>query len=222
MERNPLPQEPLLLDEQTFEKIQRQYAGRLIQSIVGMVGDRDKAEDIAARSFNTAWEKRESFRGEALPSSWIHQIARNAALESQRRERAIQLESMDRTDVAEIPAAELVADELEKREDRLRLQNAMSRLSSKHRRTLIAHFIDGLSIREVAFRERVPMGTVLSRIHKAKQLLREAWDAPHVSRAELAAHTPPPQPEEKQRSQARGLSKDHQHQESPEPVTWSR
>jgi hypothetical protein len=90
----------------------------------------------------------------------------------------IQFESIDRADAREFAAPELVTDELEKRDDRLRLQMAPDQVPVQYRRPLIAHFVDGLSIREIARRQRVPFGTVLSRIFKGKQLLRQAWDAP--------------------------------------------
>jgi hypothetical protein len=67
------------LDEKGFTQIHREYGDRLIRSVTGFVRDRDKAEDIAARAFQTAWEKRERFRGESKASSWIEAIARNEA-----------------------------------------------------------------------------------------------------------------------------------------------
>ncbi len=167
-----------LLDAEGFGRFHSQYRDRVVESIAGFVMDRDKAEDIAARAFLAGWEKREDFRGAASPHTWIQAIARNVAWDSKRRERSVQFESMDHEDAREIAAPELVTDELEKEEERHRLQNALDQLPAKHRRVLVAHFVDGLSIREIGRRQGVPVGTVLSRIHKAKQLLRDAWDAP--------------------------------------------
>src|SRR5204862_475107 len=76
----------------------------------------------------------------------------------------------------ETQAPELVTDELEGREDRRHLQQALAQLPAMYRRVLVAHFVEGQSIRDIARRERVPSGTVLSRIHNGKQRLREAWD----------------------------------------------
>jgi RNA polymerase sigma factor (sigma-70 family) len=168
-------------------------------------------------------EKRQKFRGEASPYTWIQAIARNAAREPQSRERTIQFESTDWPDAREIAAPRLVADELEKRGDWLRLDKALDRLPAKDRRALIARFIDGLSIRTIAHRERVPAGTVLSRIHKGKQLLREAWElplnAPHADAATRG--TPLPKLEERRRSQA-SESSGCQRSDFPEPATWDR
>jgi len=46
-----------------------------------------------------------------------------------------------------------------------------------YRRTLIDRFVRGYSVKQIAKCERIPLGTVLSRIFKAKQLLRAAWEA---------------------------------------------
>ena len=109
-----------------------------------------------------------------------------------------------------------------KRDDRFRLQKALERLPIKHRRALIAHFIDGLSIREIARRERVPLGTVLSRIFSGKQLLRHAWGAPLTAlHAEvISRETPSPKPEERQAPKLSGGQ--HPAMESPEPMSWDR
>jgi RNA polymerase sigma factor (sigma-70 family) len=210
------------LDAEAFGKIHDQYRGRLVQSVAGFVRDPDKAQDIASRAFQAAWEKRESFRGEATPYTWLQAIARNEARQSVHRERMVQVDSID-IDDRDFAAPELVTDELEKRDDRFRLQMALERVPIMYRRALTAHFIEGLSIREIALRERVPLGTVLSRIFTGKQLLRHAWEAPLTGpHADAPARgTPSPKPEERQRSQAPGPS-EHQLPESPDPVTWDR
>jgi RNA polymerase sigma-70 factor (ECF subfamily) len=169
-------QNPSLLSEKGFNQIHREYRDRLISSVTGFVRDRAKAEDIADWAFQKAWEKRDAFRGESLPATWLESIARNEARHWLSHDRGRQFDSIDRVDARELPVPELVADELEKRDDRLRLERALAQLPGKHRRALTAHFIDGLSIREIAHREQVPLGTVLSRIHTGKQLLREAWE----------------------------------------------
>jgi RNA polymerase sigma factor (sigma-70 family) len=172
------PNAPFRLDAEDFEKIHREYGDRLIHSITGFVRDRDRAEDIAGRAFQVAWEKRQGFRGEASPHTWLQAIARNEARQSWSRERRVQFDSLDQDGGRELAAPELVTDELEKREDLLRLRKAMDRLPAKYRRALTAHFVEGLPVREIARRERVPLGTSLSRIHTAKQLLRAAWETP--------------------------------------------
>jgi RNA polymerase sigma-70 factor (ECF subfamily) len=218
----PTPQAPPQLDAEEFGKLHTRYRNRVVQSVAGFVRDQEKAEDIAAHAFQLAWEKRTLFRGDASPHTWIQAIARNAALESRRRDHRVQFEPVDRSDAHEFPAPELVTDELEKQDDRFRLQQALARLPAQHRRVLGAHFVDGFSVREIARRERVPLGTVLSRIHKGKQLLREAWEAYTLPQPVVRADGPlPPKPAKSQESHSLGASGEP-HPRSPEPGTLDR
>jgi len=215
------PQQRLPLDEEAFDKLHREYGDRLIHSLTGFVRDRTKAEDLAARAFQTAWEKRETFRGESLPTTWLESIARNQARESLSRDRTLRFDSTDGEEARELAAPELVTDELEKRDDRLRLQNALVQVPIKHRRALIDHFVDGLSTREIARRERVPLGTVLSRIFTGKQLLRQAWESPPATQTEVTTRQNQlPRRLERQGSQASEPS-GYRQPESPE-LTWDR
>jgi DNA-directed RNA polymerase specialized sigma24 family protein len=58
----------------------------------------------------------------------------------------------------------------------LKIRKALGAIPSAHRRVLVDHFIHGRPVKAIAHRERIPVGTVLSRIFTAKRLLREAWD----------------------------------------------
>src|SRR5581483_2541546 len=171
------PQSAPSMDAEDFGKFHSEYRERVVQSVVGLVRDRDRAEDIAARAFQLGWEKRKQFRGDASLHTWIQAIARNEVRNLQSGWQGYRFESMDQTPGRDFAAPELVTDELEKRDDRSRLHQALAQVPLRSRRALIEHFVEGRSVREVAQRLQVPVGTVLSRIHKGKQLLREAWEA---------------------------------------------
>ena len=189
----PPENEPMLLDESAFEKLRRDYGARLVDSVVGWVRDREKAEDITAKTFQAAWEHREDFKGRSSPSTWLEAIARNEVRQHWNRNRNVRFDSIDGGHARGLAVPDRVFDDLEKREDRLRLHEALAQLPSKQRRALTAHFLDGLSIRDIAERDHVPYGTVLSRIANAKERLREAWDAQPVVqtfRARAGAESP--------------------------------
>jgi RNA polymerase sigma factor (sigma-70 family) len=215
-------QKPALLDAEGFGRFHREYRGRVVESIAGFVRDRDKAEDIAAHAFQVGWEKREAFRGDASPHTWIQAIARNAAWESHRRQKSVYFESMDRAGTREIAAPELVTDEFERQDERFWLQKALDQLPAKHRRALVSHFVDGLSIRDIARQERVPDGTVLSRIHTGKRLLREAWESTFSPADVNAGELSPRKPEEREPRQAPETIGTRPKSESPEPASWDR
>ena len=210
------------LDTETFDRMHRDYRERLVRSLAGFVRDQDKAEDIAAHAFHTAWEKRETFRGEARPETWLHAIARNEARQSLRNERLIHPQNMDNVDINELADAELPTDRLEKQDETVRLRKALNQLPDKPRRALVAHFVEGLSVQQIARRERVPLGTALGRIHRAKQLLREAWSASLApSRAESYDFKQSISKPDRQVVNPRtrdGL----RDADVPEPVAWSR
>jgi RNA polymerase sigma-70 factor (ECF subfamily) len=165
------------LDAGSLADLHRQYQERLVNSVTSFVNDRDRAEDVASQAFATVWEKRAAFRGEASLYTWLQSIARNAARSALRREPTARFESMDQEGARECAMPDRVADELERQDDRLRLQKALYRLPARHRRVLLSHFVEGLSIKQIAQRGSVPLGTVLSRMFTAKQLLRHAWQS---------------------------------------------
>jgi DNA-directed RNA polymerase specialized sigma24 family protein len=86
--------------------------------------------------FEAAWERRDPYRGEASPYTYLQAIARNEARHLRSWEQRVQFDSVDQDEADEVVAPELVTDELEKRDDRYRLQKALERLPAKHRRAL--------------------------------------------------------------------------------------
>lgn len=164
-----------------FARLHREYGPRITDSLAGLVLDRQRAEDAVARAFAIAWEKRATFRGDSSLRTWVETIARSQVW---RDRTAVQANatSIDDPEAKQLAVPDDVTAGLEKEEDLKRLGQALERLPPRNRRALIDHFVEGLGIKEIARRERVPGGTILSRIHKGKQLLREAWES-EVSRA---------------------------------------
>ncbi len=165
------------LDQEDFQALHQKYWDRLHAGITGFVRDADAAEEITAAAFATAWSQRASFRAEASPYTWLYSIGKNAAQSHYRKARTVRFESLDDPDRAELGAPDSLAETFEKSQCGLRMRQALGRLPATHRRVLVDHFIHGHSVRHIAKRERIPVGTVLSRIFTAKRLLRQAWEA---------------------------------------------
>ena len=72
-------------DQEIFEHLYKDRHDRLLSSITGMVRDRERAEDITASAFETAWEKRSQFRGDSSLATWLHTIAASVALNGMRK-----------------------------------------------------------------------------------------------------------------------------------------
>jgi RNA polymerase sigma-70 factor (ECF subfamily) len=163
------------LDAGRFGELHKAYHDRLLNSMTSIVGDRQAAEEITASAFAKALEHLATFRGEASFYTWLHGIASNEARHSWRRNRCLSLDALTGPTPEALIECDSVIDH-EQTADRRRLQNAIRRIPAHYRRPLVDHFVRGYSTRQIARRERIPLGTVLSRIFNAKKLLRRAWE----------------------------------------------
>ena len=167
---------PATITSQAFSELHDQYQGRLLNSMIAVARNREEAEDITATAFAAAFENRSRFRGDALRQTWLHAIAINEARDRRRR-RSVPLESIEESDALKIAMPDSMDGALEQRECCPQIWKALLELPRIYRRALIDHFVRGYSVKHIAKCQRIPLGTVLSRIFKAKQLLRAAWEA---------------------------------------------
>jgi RNA polymerase sigma factor (sigma-70 family) len=156
-----------------FDSLYRERHGRLLDHLTGVVRDRDRAEDIAATAFQAAWQNRAQFRGESSLASWLYAIGLNAA----RKPGQLRIVYQDPTDLERSGHVEpdRLGARLEEDERREVLWAMLHQIPAKCRRLLVDHYLNGSSVQEIARRDRVPEGTVMSRLYTARQLLREAW-----------------------------------------------
>ncbi len=159
---------------QIFHDWHNQYRGRLLNSMTAVVRDRDAAEDVTAAALETALKNLERFRGESSLDTWVHAIALNQARDYMRRNR-VSLESLDGREPDEFKEPDRLDDTLERAECRVKLRKALRKVPPVCRQTLVDHFVHGYSVKRIAQKDRVPVGTVLSRIFTGKKNLRRAW-----------------------------------------------
>ena len=162
------------INQHQFKILHDQYRDRLVNSMTAVVRDRDTADDVTSAALATAWQKRNQFRGESQLCTWVYSIALNIARDRTRSNRTVSLDSIEGTpEVLREP--DRVCDATEAADARGKLQIALSQIPAIHRRALVDHFVHGRSVKQIARRYRIPVGTVLSRIFSAKRLLRAAW-----------------------------------------------
>lgn len=164
------------LDAGRFGDLHNAYHDRLLNSMTGVVRDRQAAEEITASAFAKAPEHLATFRGEASFYTWLHAIASNEARHYWKANRGVSLESVTGPAPQALVECDSVADRLEQSADRRRLEKAIQRIPAHYRRALKDHFVRRYSTRQIARKERMPIGTVLSRIFTAKTLPRKAWE----------------------------------------------
>lgn len=136
------------------------YAYRLS----GSVAD---AEDLSQQVFLAAQQKLDQLHSPEKARNWLFAVLRNEFLKGRRRIQ--RLGSPDpKLSVTCIPAATPGDEDI----DRERLQQAISSLSAEYRAVLLMFYFEDLSYREIAEQLDMPIGTVMSRLARAKQSLR--------------------------------------------------
>jgi RNA polymerase sigma-70 factor (ECF subfamily) len=135
-----------------------------------LVRNDQDAEDVVQESFLKAYKAQESFRG-GEARAWMLSIVRNTAMDFLRREKssvAVPLgdEGLEPKDNS--PDPERVLLDQSRREQ---VRQAISRLAPEFREVIVLREIEGLSYKEIAFVLGIPMGTVMSRLSRARNLL---------------------------------------------------
>jgi RNA polymerase sigma-70 factor (ECF subfamily) len=174
--RATLPNGTRAIDAPVFSEVHREYCSKLVNSITAVARNRQDAEDITATAFTAAFKNLDRFRGESSLYTWIHAIALNE-VRSRRRNNNVLIESLDESDALQIAESDSLDKPFERAECCPRIWKALRRIPFVYRHTLIDRFVRGYSIKEIANRRRIPCGTVLSRLFRAKQLLRAAWES---------------------------------------------
>ena len=135
-----------------------------------LVGNAEDAEDVVQESFVKAYQYADQFRG-SDPRSWLYAIVRNTSLNFiQRRRPKHEVEwnedlpePADRTPGAEADLIQVT------RRDQIR--SAIVRLPGEFREALVLREIEGMAYKEIAAVLNVPLGTVMSRLSRARSLL---------------------------------------------------
>ncbi len=161
-------------DAQAFEPLIRAYQDRLFHAVRNMVGDFQEAEDICQEAFIKAYRNLAQFRQESAFYTWLFRIALNTARSRKRKHHpTVSLiagsTGMDR----ELPAPSVPVDAGLMAADRsAHVQAALHDLPTEFREILILREIEDYDYETIASMLEIPIGTVRSRIHRARQALQ--------------------------------------------------
>ena len=155
-------------DEAAFQELVDRYKDLVFALIARTVQDRSHAEDLAQDVFLRIHRGLPYFRGEARLSTWIYRIVANVCLQDQSRPRKIESLEDGRIE-ARTGGADRQFGDLELRD---RLEKAISRLTPNYRLLIAAHYLQGVQYDELAEALQLPLGTVKTQLHRAKQQLR--------------------------------------------------
>jgi RNA polymerase sigma-70 factor (ECF subfamily) len=154
----------------------RRYEQRLFRSMTRIVGSPEDAEDICQEAFTRAWRALPSFRGESQFYSWVFRIALNLLHSMKRRRKVAQsLDAMRESmgdDLEDTHPESDPAYSLGVVDQQRMVQGALASMEEVFRTVLVLTDLEELSYEEIAKIVDCPVGTVRSRIHRARQELR--------------------------------------------------
>ncbi len=159
-------------DTQAFGLLVKRYAGRATGLAVVLVGDYSDALDVSQEAFVRAWRHIRKFRGDSSFFAWYSSILRKVALTWLRRRH--RRKDKEPAEACHEPASGVDPAVLAEQNERTeRLWQAILRLPTKHREIIVLSHFQHLSYKEIAGVLEIPIGTVMSRLHAARQALRK-------------------------------------------------
>lgn len=175
-------------DLAAFDTLVERHQNRIFNLCYWMLGNRDEAADAAQDAFIRAYRSLSNFRGDSAFSTWLHRIAVNTALDAASRRKRAPLSYSDvapgtddddeSPDIDSAPApTELTENEpvfaALRRERHVAVREALARLPEHFRQVLVLFEIEGYAYEEIAEMLQTPLGTVKSRINRARLRLRD-------------------------------------------------
>ena len=165
-------------DADAFGLLVRKYQDRIYSIILNYVNSVDEALDLSQETFVKAYSGISRFSGKSAFYTWLYRIAINTAIDHLRKRPAVRVDSLEDDRFREAgfePAAGRLSDPqhvLSLEEEKRYLREAISSLSDKLRTALVLHDIEGLSQEEIADVLKCPVGTVKSRVSRARGEVR--------------------------------------------------
>jgi RNA polymerase sigma-70 factor, ECF subfamily len=182
-------------DRGAYGKLVGVYQDRLYNAILRIVGDHDEARELAQETFTRGLDKLDGFRGDASPYTWLFRIATNLAISRLRKVQRHRTFSLDRPmgegggnggsndDQASALVGRMAsnestpADEMLRRERNQQVLDALGRLDAEYRAVLVMRDVEGFDYQQMADVLGLPLGTLKSRLFRARLALRDELKA---------------------------------------------
>jgi RNA polymerase sigma-70 factor (ECF subfamily) len=173
-----------------FDQLVLKYRGRVYSVVYNLTSNREDAADLTQDAFIKSFQSINRFQGQSSFFTWLYRIAVNSTLTHLRKNRLRTFFSFEKINEDDKVSAEVIAaltdttgadHETFARELQEKLNEAMQKLSIRHRTVITLFEIDGLGHQEIAEIMNCSVGTVRSRLHYAKQLLQSELQ-PYIRR----------------------------------------
>ena len=172
-------------DMQAFSALVAKYQDRLFNTVLRMCGDRDEATDLCQETFVRAIEKISQFHGRSQFYTWLFRIAVNLTISCRRRAGRVKFASLSPDPkLGDGQAESLTAEVASRREHdpaeaamnndtHRRIMEALEALDDEFRAVVVLRDIEDMDYQEIANVLALPVGTVKSRLHRARCMLKE-------------------------------------------------
>ena len=168
--------------QQTFEKIVRPHFDRLYRLAWRLAGQKVEAEDLFQELLIKAFGKLDDLVDIDEPGSWLSRMMYNLFIDERRRFARARLHTVEEGEmtgdgIAGLPGAASPVQDAERYERLQKLDAALSQLSDEHRTIVLLPDTEGYKLTEIQDLMDIPVGTVKSRLHRARARLREILSA---------------------------------------------
>lgn len=177
-------------DRFAYGQIVHLYQDRLYNGVLRLVGDPEEARELTQEAFTRGLEKIDTFRGESSAYTWLFRIAMNLAISQIRRVKRRRTFSLDGSDSRgesgrnPDQASSLLDrmeqqrtapphEQLESRERAQQVLEALGRLDAEYRAVLVMRDVEGFDYQQMADLLSLPLGTLKSRLFRARVALRD-------------------------------------------------
>jgi RNA polymerase sigma-70 factor, ECF subfamily len=158
-----------------FERIAMPHTGSLLRVARRLTSEPDAAEDLVQETMLLAWRSFHQFRDGTNARAWLFRILINSFYAQRRKSRAPDV-ALNGGEVANEPNMPLAVD----------IGRALGMLSVEHRLVVMLGIVEGFTCQEMAEMLEIPIGTVMSRLNRAREKLRGLLE-PESARTKCAA-----------------------------------
>ncbi|MGB6045450.1 MAG: RNA polymerase sigma factor [Pirellulales bacterium] len=158
----------MALNQAQFQRMVTEHGPALYRTAYRFVGDVQEAEDLVQETYRSAWKSRHRFETGRGARAWLIAILRRRTIDRWRRRPQPKVIGNGELPDVSVPPDDFLADEYSDE-----MQRALSKLSHDLRETLLLVVVGELTHQETANLLEVPLGTILSRVSRARQQLRK-------------------------------------------------
>lgn len=168
-------------DKNAFDALIRKYEQRAYQYAYRLTSNQDEASDIVADAFVRVYSALKNFRGQSSFGTWLYRILTNCYLDMRKRERNRRHESLEATlqlDNGEVQRqfedeSDGPSELLERNARETAVQGALGNMPEYQQAMLVMYHVEMLSYEEISEALDLPIGTVKSRLNRARVALRD-------------------------------------------------